>query len=137
MSALEPNRRQLVVAFTDGVDTSSVTIPDRLTELAQRTNASITSVVPFRMGPLRPSIPDGAGVLQRLGVETGGTFIPATSVNQDLTETFRRALGEFRSSYVLHYTPRDVQRGGYHTLKVNVKRPGTLTVRARRGYFWG
>jgi VWFA-related protein len=137
VSAVEPNRRQLVMAFTDGADTSSITTPERLTDLAQRSNASISSVVPVRAGPLRPVMSTGAPVLQRLGVETGGTVIQLTGVNQDLTATFRRALDEFRSSYVLHYTPRNVDRSGYHTLRVNVKRPGTLTVRARRGYLWG
>jgi hypothetical protein len=44
-------------------------------------------------------------------------------------------LQEFRSSYVLYFTPRGVERSGAHTLEVRVKRPG-VDVRARRGYVW-
>jgi len=42
---------------------------------------------------------------------------------------------DFRSSYVLFFTPRGVERAGPHTLEVRVKRPG-VEVRARRGYIW-
>jgi len=59
-----------------------------------------------------------------------------SQTNQDLTALFRRALDEFRSSYVLHFAPRDAERGGFHTLQVKVPRRDGLTVRARRGY-WG
>jgi VWFA-related protein len=136
VSASEPNRRQLVVVFTDGADGTSTMTPDALVDLSRRTNASVTSVVPGALGVIGRQSPGGAAVLQKLGAETGGTVISVTSPNQDLTATFRRALDEFRSSYVLHYTPRNVERNGYHTLRVSVKRSPTFTVRARKGYFW-
>jgi hypothetical protein len=52
----------------------------------------------------------------------------------NITSTFRRVLEEFRSSYVLHFTPKDVARQGFHTIAVRVKRPETLDIRARTGY---
>ena len=51
----------------------------------------------------------------------------------DLADTFRRVLSDFRSRYVLAFTPRDVEPGGAHRLDVRVKRPN-LTVKARPGY---
>jgi VWFA-related protein len=137
VSAAEPNRRQLVVVFTDGADGTSTMTPEALVELSRRTNASVTSVVAGGSGVLVRALTPGASVLQKLGTETGGTVIPVAGPSQDLTATFRRALEEFRSSYVLHYTPSNVERGGYHTLRVSVKRGPAFTVRARRGYFWG
>jgi hypothetical protein len=64
--------------------------------------------------------------------ETGGGTTWLTD-NADLARPLRRALEEFRSTYVLHFTPRGVDPGGFHTLQVSVKRTG-LMVKARRGY---
>jgi hypothetical protein len=64
--------------------------------------------------------------------ETGGGITWMTD-NGDLARPLRRALEEFRSTYVLHFTPRGVDPGGFHTLQVSVKRTG-LMVKARRGY---
>jgi VWFA-related protein len=137
VSAVEPNRRQLIVVFTDGADGTSVMSPEALLDLSRRTNAAVTSVVPTGPGSAGRGLAGGSAALQKLGVETGGTLIPVTGRSQDLTATFRRALDEFRSSYVLHYSPRHVDRAGYHTLRVAIKGRASLTVRARRGYFWG
>jgi hypothetical protein len=45
----------------------------------------------------------------------------------------QRALDQFRSSYVLTYTPTGVPRAGAHPNAVKVKRGG-VAVRARKGY---
>ena len=57
--------------------------------------------------------------------------IPATN----LTSAFRRVLEQFRTSYVLYFTPRGVERQGAHTLEVRVK-GAKVEVHARRGYVW-
>ena len=54
---------------------------------------------------------------------------------ETLTSKFRRMLQDFRSSYVLYFTPNGVERAGAHTLEVRLKR-GVADVRARRGYVW-
>jgi len=134
VSGAPPDRRQLVVLFTDGADSTSLTTPSVLVEIAQRSNTSVTSVVPAALvSPLMRGAPGTRlAALARVGAETGGTVIP---VGADLTATFRRALDEFRSSYVLHFIPRGVTREGFHTLDVRVKDKTRLTIRARRGYF--
>lgn len=138
VSASEPNRRQLVVLFSDAADTSSTLDSETLISVAQRTTASLSAVVATagsgRAGTffLLPS----SSVLQRLAVETGGGVFPIGPVNPDLTAAFRRAVDQFRSSYVLHFTPTGVERTGFHTLKVAVKGKPKATITARRGYFW-
>ena len=67
--------------------------------------------------------------------ETGGGIVWMTN-NANLGNPLRRALEEFRSTYVLHFTPRGVTAGGFHTLQVSVKQAG-LMVKARRGYLRG
>jgi VWFA-related protein len=167
VSADHPDRRQLVVLFTDGGDSLSATEPQTLLDVGRRTNATMTAVLPAALfgqtvllvgdnvGPGRAGQPMGSvardlpvvtkpsPVLQQLGqlytklaADTGGLVIQLASPNEDLTATFRRALDEFRSSYVLYFTPRGVDRGGFHTLQVAVPQDSGVTVRARRGY-WG
>lgn len=145
VSAAPPDRRQLMVLFTDGGDSLSVTEPETLQAVGRRANTALTVVAPdtslnlygplgqgmvsadMQTGPMR--------VLAAVAEDTGGLVIPVRQPALDLAITFRRALDEFRSSYVLHFTPRGVDRKGLHTLAVNVRRSGTLTVRARRTYF--
>lgn len=135
VSAADPDRRQLVVVFTDTVDSSSISDPDQLLDLARRTRAALTVVVPTSQNPGRVVVlpAESRAALSRVVRETGGTFL---SVSGDIAETFRRALDEFRSSYVLYFTPTGVERAGFHTLSVVVKGRKSVTIRARRGYFW-
>jgi Mg-chelatase subunit ChlD len=157
VSASAPERRQLIVVFTDAADSTSITTPAALIDLARRTSASVASVVPGPSAGAGPQTRRGLDLLRRLAAETGGTVIPmpptrivstpavgarpgtVTTVRTigaapDLTATFRRVLEEFRSSYVLRFTPRGVEPAGFHTLDVKIKGRPSLTVRARHGY---
>jgi VWFA-related protein len=143
-SATDPGRRQLVVFFTDGGDSSSTTSPATMVEIANRSRATVSFVVtPAVIAPavpvasfavVRESTLSIDPVIRRLAVETGGAVMAATA--SDLSLTFLRALDAFRTAYVLHYSPRGVDRGGFHTIEVRVNRPDTV-VQARRGYFGG
>jgi VWFA-related protein len=149
VSAAAPDRRQLVVVFTDAADSSSTLAPEALLEVARRSNAAVASVLPLNArvvqtssasGGIRTSLlpapaTPGAQTLRKLAGETGGTQLRVSTMGS-LGATFQRVLEDFRSSYVLHYTPQGVERGGFHTLEVGVKGREGLTVRARRGYFW-
>jgi VWFA-related protein len=132
-SAPAPERRQLVMIFTDGADTSSVLTPVTLTRVIERTNASIAAVVPTSGVAGRGSI--GADVLRQLAAVTGGQFIPVLSISQNLSATFQRVLSDFRSAYVLHFIPTGVETKGFHALTVSVRGKEDYVVKARRGYF--
>ena len=152
VSSSRPSRRQLIVLFTDGADSTSITTAPALLDLARRTSASVTSVLAIPESQAGPQARKGIQILEQLGESTGGRVIEmplgvrtATRTSSgtvttfragvpDLTETFRKVLGDFRTSYVLHFTPRGVAAGGFHTLDVKVKGKRSLTIRARRGY---
>jgi hypothetical protein len=51
-----------------------------------------------------------------------------------LTGTFKATFDDFRSSYMLRYTPQGVTRSGWHAIKVTVPGQKALEVNARRGY---
>jgi hypothetical protein len=53
--------------------------------------------------------------------------------DENLSETFLAAIEDFRTSYVLRYTPAGVKPEGWHEVTVSVKQRN-YTVRARRGY---
>jgi VWFA-related protein len=148
VDAAPAGRRQLIVFFTDGHDSSSTTSVAQLPQIARRTRATLTFVMPtsgstgtysgamtgtvVRYQTLGPR-PPLHGLLTTLAAETGGSVLPVTQ-GEDLTGTFRRALNDFRSAYVLYYNPRGVDAPGYHTIEVKVNRSGA-EVQARRGYF--
>ena len=142
-STAPAGRRHLIVLFTDGQDSSSITDPDALFEVARRTTSTVDVVLaspvpersasPFARSPGRPPITIGR-MYDQLARETGGQVV-STTPGENLASTFRRTLADFRSSYVLYFTPQGVERGGSHTIDVRVKQDGTQ-VRARRGYIW-
>lgn len=123
MSTQAQPGRSLVVVCTDGYDTSSWLTADAVVDAAKRSNAVIYAVsagdtVSSELGDLADA--------------TGGQTIRVAS-GAELASAFRRILSDFRSRYVLAFTPNGVDPGGLHRLDVRVKRPG-LSVKARQSY---
>ena len=70
--------------------------------------------------------------MNELADRTGGRAFYNTN---DIVHSVRQAVDDSRDSYVLDYYPSDTQWDGtFHTIKVEVKRPG-VDVRFRKGYF--
>ena len=142
--------RPLVLIFSDATDTASWLPGARVVELAQRHDA-VVYVVTLR-GPetrplgyladftsgiqARPENLAGAAFkesfVDRLAAESGGSVLQAEG-SADLRNTFEKIVTEFRSRYVITYTPRGVETSGWHPLQVTIKgRSGRVA--ARRGY---
>jgi VWFA-related protein len=140
-AAESPGRRRLIVLFSDGQDSSSITDPDTLMEIARRSTATVAILLGsdpaarpaslLRTSLASLTVEAFAG---RVAGETGGV-VAVLEPGENLSGKFRRMLQQFRSSYVLYFTPTGVDRSGAHTIEVRVKRPG-VDVRARRGYVW-
>ena len=77
---------------------------------------------------------DGTAVAR--GAEsTGGALHKASGLSvPTLTSTFRRTFEDFRSGYLLRYTPQGIARTGWHSIEVKVQRSRDYDVRWRRGY---
>lgn len=144
----EPGRRSLVLCFSDGDDTASWLPPTAVVERARRTDAVVYGIsiaargdrsdyrLMYRSGIelTRGSRPDlvSQPLLEELADITGGQSLRAEHTG-GLADVFVRIVREFRSRYLLTYTPRGVDAGGWHTIDVRLKnRRGD--VRARRGY---
>jgi Ca-activated chloride channel family protein len=121
---LSQSGRSLVVVCTDGYDTSSWLQPEEVLESAKRSSAVIYAVTAAE-ARRRPTLKD-------LTDATGGHMM-AVAANGDLRGAFQKILQDFRSRYILSYSPQGVPIDGFHRLDVRVKRRG-LTVKARPGY---
>jgi VWFA-related protein len=115
--------RELLVVFSDGLDTASWLSADKVLDVAKRTDA-VAYAVAVR-SPARPEF------LRELASFTGGRLFEVEKTEK-LDSIFLGILQEFRQRYLLSYTPRGVTREGWHKLDVRVKRSGT--VKARPGY---
>ena len=154
----DPGRRQLVMAFTDGADTASTTEPAELVETGRRSSSTVSVVVPRSVialslparpamsalgqpfpvvisGELSPVMREYVRTLTQLTTLTGGRMIPDPGPPSDLGTSFRSALEAFRSSYVIFFSPKGVDRAGFHTLTVSVPGHSSYTIHARAGYF--
>ena len=159
VSASQPERRQLIVFFTDGNDASSTTSRKMLQQISERTRATVTFVLSptasmvSKTNTMTPSVsvpnriadvplPGSAlnsfvfdPAIRQLAADTGGTVL-TTELSNSLGMMFLQALDRFRSAYVLYYSPKGVDRTGFHLINVTVNRPGAV-VQARRGYSGG
>ena len=141
--------RTLVLVFSDGNDTSSWLTTPRVMDAAKRTDAVVYAIgirqqgtyTGYTVSPLSraPTVVNRTETIEQMGEflrkvteETGGRALFA-STDRDLRGTFARTLDEFRSRYVLSYTPAGVPSTGWHPLSVKLKsKRGNVT--ARRGY---
>lgn len=142
--------RRLVLMFSDGDDTASWLPGQTVLDAARRSDAVVYGVglenrearkagylLDFRSG-LQADVPRVVPAaltkpfLAALAEDTGGQYLDAGGSGR-LRETFTRILAEFRSRYLLTYTPAGVDARGWHPLDVKVKnRKGNVI--ARRGY---
>jgi len=119
--------RSLLIVFSDGLDTASFLRPGLVHDTARRTDTVVYAV--------SAGIPQKAGFLGELTRLTGGSLIEVDS-RADLDATFLGILDEFRQRYLLSYSPRGVDAGGWHDITVRV-RDREATVQARPGYLAG
>ena len=158
MRPVDPDRGHLVVAYTGGLESWSTLGAEWISEVARRADAVLHAVVPgppptdrgrdrnFRwaesgkrgIGWFGVSVPPRLlaewratyNALDDAVRRTGGSLHHVSAG----VEAFQRILDEYRHTYLLRYTPRGVDRAGWHEITVKVTRPGSHTVRARKGY---
>ena len=118
--------RSLLMVFSDGLDTASWLTADRVLDSARRSDVV---VYPVATKGARPEF------LEDLAELTGGR-LHEVDRREDLSDTFRAILDEFRHRYLITYTPKGVPKDGWHKLEVRVNRSGAR-VKARPGYQGG
>ena len=159
MRPTDPDRRQLVLAFSDGRDSTSIIDETTAENIARLTDVVVDIVVPvdadttrtvemssgspqFRSGQQtqvvggRPRPVSLPLILPKLVAQTAGQVLPLTP-SESISSVFRSMLDDFRAAYVLRYVPQSVPRDGWHDVVVTLKKPGKYDIRARKGYSGG
>lgn len=123
-------RRQLIVTFTDAMDTSSVSNPADVVSIAREATA-VLQVVLFGFGDTHA----GARAFREAAEQTGGQAYPPGAFTTAI-DAFAQIFEDFRHSYVLSYIPRGVKSEGWHDITVTMANPAAsrFTVRAKKGY---
>jgi VWFA-related protein len=123
--------RKALVLLTDGDDTASRTSLDMAVASCQRADT-----VAYSIG-IGTGLARGASVLETLARRTGGGYFEV-SRKQTVDVIYKTIEEELRSQYNIGYLapPADPakKRGGFHKVRVTVKRSGA-TARTRDGYY--
>jgi hypothetical protein len=133
----------MVIVFTDGIDNRSAIDARRLIEVARvsenvlyfvSTTPTPGKVVARLPEPVILPLADGLAALKRASDDTGGRLVAGGTLGKSLVPFFRDALDDFRTRYVLRYTPKGVSAPGWHALDVKLRATPWYEVRARSGY---
>ena len=116
--------RNLVLVFSDGVDTASWLAAEQIIETGKRSDAVVYALSPKGAG--------SGPFLRDLADQTAGSAIEVESL-RELSARFVAILEEFRHRYLLSYSPTGVAAPGWHRLEVRLKNR-RATVKARPGY---
>jgi Ca-activated chloride channel homolog len=128
-------RRQAIVVFTDGDDTSSLVGHEDVLDLARRSETAIYTIglrTEFEVAQRTYSEADVE--LRQLAQETGGRAFFCSRI-EELAGVYGRIADELASQYTVGYTSTNGKRdGAWRRVTVRVDRAG-VTARSRLGYF--
>ena len=127
-------RRQALVVFSDGEDTSSLVAFDEVLDLAKRSETSIYAIALRGADAQSKGFREAEFVMRTLAQETGGrSFFPARI--EDLESVYSQISDELASQYTMGYTSKNPRRdGAWRRIDVRVTRPN-VAARAKRGYY--
>lgn len=131
----EDVRRQAIVVFSDGEDTSSLVSFEEVLDLAKRSETAIYTI--GLRGPenqQRRGFREAEYVLRQLADETGGRAF-FTSKIEELNSVYGQIADELASQYTIGYSPMNPRRdGAWRRLVVQVGKPNVVP-RTKRGYY--
>jgi Ca-activated chloride channel family protein len=130
----EDVRRQALIVFSDGEDTSSLVSFDEVLDLAKRSETSVYAIALRGVDTQTKGFREAEYVMKTLSQETGGrAFFPAKL--DDLAGVYTQISDELASQYTIGYTSKNARRdGAWRRIIVQVTRPN-VTPRAKKGYY--
>jgi VWFA-related protein len=130
----EDVRRQALIVFSDGEDTSSLVSFDEVLDLAKRSETSIYTIALRGSETNTRGFREAEFIMRQLAQETGGrSFFPARI--EDLNGVYAQIADELASQYTIGYTSKNPRNdGAFRRVVVQVARPG-VTPRTKRGYY--
>jgi VWFA-related protein len=130
----EDVRRQALIVFSDGEDTSSLVSFEEVLDLAKRSETAIYAIALRGNDVQAKGFREAEFVMRTLAQETGGrAFFPARI--DDLAGVYAQIADELASQYTLGYTSANQRRdGAWRRLVVQVSR-ANITPRTKKGYY--
>ena len=127
-------RRQALIVFSDGEDTSSLISFDEVLDLAKRSETAVYTIALRGTDSQTKGFREAEFVMRQLAQETGGrAYFPLRA--EDLTGIYSQIADELASQYTLGYTPRNGKRdGAWRRVVVQLAR-ANVTPRTKRGYY--
>ncbi|HTB17039.1 MAG TPA: VWA domain-containing protein [Bryobacteraceae bacterium] len=128
--------QKALILLTDGVDNGSKVDLSQAIESAQRADTLVYSILFADRGAYEGVYASMAGkkALQRISVETGGSFFEVSS-SKPISAIYMRLEDELRDQYSIGYTSdRSGTAAGYRKIHLTTQRPG-LSVQTRDGYY--
>ena len=130
----EDVRRQALIVFSDGEDTSSLVSFDEVLDLAKRSETAIYTIGLRGPDTQTKGFHEAEYVMRSLAQETGGrSFFPQRV--EELTGIYTQIADELASQYTIGYTSKNPRRdGAWRRIVVQLDKPG-LAARAKKGYY--
>jgi Ca-activated chloride channel family protein len=130
----EDVRRQALILFSDGEDTSSLVSFDEVLDLAKRSETAVYTIALRGNDTSARGFREAEFVMRQLAQETGGrSFFPAKI--EDLSGVYGQIAEELASQYTVGYQSKNAKMdGAFRRIVVQVARPNA-TPRTKRGYF--
>jgi len=130
----EDVRRQALVLFSDGEDTSSLISFDEVLELAKRSETAIFTIALRGTDTQSKGFHEAEFVMRQLAQETGGrAFFPAKI--DDLNGVYAEIADELASQYTLGYSSKNNKRdGAWRRIVVQIDK-ANVSPRTKRGYY--
>jgi Ca-activated chloride channel family protein len=127
-------RRQALIVFSDGEDTSSLVSFDEVLDLAKHSETAIYSIALRGTDSQAKGFKEAEFVLRALARETGGrSFFPLKV--EDLAGVYAQIADELASQYSIGFISHNPKRdASWRRLAVQTSRP-SLTARAKNGYY--
>jgi Ca-activated chloride channel family protein len=142
----ENPRRQALIVFSDGQDTSSLIPFEEVLDLAKRSETAIYTIGLRDAQDQARGFSQSEFVLRQLSLETGGrSFFPGNI--DDLSTVYGQIADELGSQYALAYSPKNARHDGtYRRIVVQVSKQSqsnqanqpnqpALTARTKLGYY--
>ena len=107
----EDVRRQALVVFSDGEDTSSLVSFDEVLDLAKRNETAIYTIALRGTDTQTRGFREAEFVMRQLAQETGGRAFFPTKI-EDLNGVYAAIADELASQYTLGYTSKNSKRDG-------------------------
>jgi VWFA-related protein len=136
---LQPElRRQALVLFSDGLDTTSHLDFDEIVALARAGNVVIYTITPDRLDPVRMGTAEQRRIalweMRTLTRDTGGLAF-FTRGAEELERAYSSIAQDLVNQYAVGYiVPRPGERGTFRQLSVQLVPPARGVARTRAGY---